>query len=170
MKVTAKQVTVEEFINTVLLHDLALMISFPSLRYLSFGLVADGIEFLGACTDKYHFQEKGRSERRFRRGIERFLKGIDARYSQYNSPSSPYYLYKNLRRAMVHMVWPQSWLALTTRDEATKVGHAHLEIDPHAGKLVLVAEDFYADFTLACEALKARLPILALSNPKLNNR
>jgi hypothetical protein len=160
-----KKTSLESFINSVLLYDLNVMLSYRSLRHLSFCLIAAGIEFLGACTDKYPFEQRGRSEKRFMRGIEYFLKAIDRRYAQYNVPSSRYYLYRHLRHAMVHRVCPQNPLALTTREEASRDGNAHLVIDGDSGKLVLVAEDFYADFALACDALKAQLSTLALSDP-----
>jgi hypothetical protein len=170
MKRANHQRSLEDFINNVLLRDIALMQSSPHLRYLSFGPIAAGIEFLGACTDRYPFEERARSEKRFRRGIERFLKAIDSRYSLYNMPTSPFYLYGHLRHAMLHMVCPERRIALTTREEAAKDGNAHLVIDGESGKLVLVAEDFYADFARACHFLKSRLPTLVLTNPKFRDR
>jgi hypothetical protein len=170
MKVAADHVPLEEFISTLLLHDFGLIVAFPSLRYLSFGLVAAGIEFLGACTDRYPFDQRGRSEKRFMRGIERFLKPIDGRYSKYNTPSSPYYLYAELRHSVVQAVLSRSQVSFMTREDAAKDGTAHLAIDPKDHRLVLVAEEFYAHFALACEALKAQLPTLALSVPKLKGQ
>jgi hypothetical protein len=170
MKLSSCQESLEQFINRVLLRDLALVLSCRQLRYLGFALIAGGIEFLGACTDRYPFEERGRSEKRFRRGIEHFLKTIDTRYAQYNIASSPYYLYRYLRHAMVQSVWQHSRLALMTRGEASKDGNGHLVIDGESRKLVLVDEDFYADFALACDALKAQLSTLVLRKPEPSDR
>ena len=70
-------------------------------------------------------------------------------YKKYNSPHAEFYLYEDLRCALIHTVRPQNRVALTHRAESVKEGTEHLE--KHGNQLVLVAEDLYDDFKIACE-------------------
>ena len=79
------------------------MIDDRHLHYLSFGVVAVGIEFLGACQDPNDFSKPGLSSRRFERGITDFMQQVDARYVAYNQKTSPFNLYKHLRCGMAQL-------------------------------------------------------------------
>jgi hypothetical protein len=139
-------VRVIRFIQTVLINDIGRMINDCRLYYLSFGVIAQGIEFLGACLDELPFDEKDQAEKRFKRAIRNLF---PKKYAKHNSPQAQFYLYKDFRCAMVHKVRPQNRIVLTHRVESIEEGTAHLE--EYNGQLVLVAEDLYDDFKRACE-------------------
>ena len=61
--------TIEDFINTVIHNNIYTMINTPGLQYLSFGVMASMIEFLGACFDCDDFFKDGISGQRFRKAI-----------------------------------------------------------------------------------------------------
>lgn len=151
---------VSQFVKTVLQKDLKKMVHCCELHYLAFGQIAVGIEFLGACRDSHDFGQQGHSGCRFERGITDYMARIDSRYAQFNNSASPYYLYKQLRCGMSHLLRPQGKVAVTTRAEALVDGRAHLTVDTALDKLVFVSEQFYDDFYAACDLLLADLPTL----------
>ena len=136
------------------------------LQYLSFGNIAVGIEFLGACTDNHPFEQPGLSKARFKSGIDTYMAQVDSRYQDYNhfnlncsgTPTSPYYLYKHPRCGMAHIIRPQGAIGFCSRNEAQQDGYSHLEKFPDGSKIVMTAEDFYDDFEKACDLLIADLP------------
>ena len=136
------------FIDQVLLDDLRRMVFEHRLYYLSFGVMASAIEFMGACLDTEDFNQRGRSERRFRLAIAELF---DARYRRFADD-----LYLSLRNGMAHVMRPQSSVAFTNRADGIKEGVSHLE-ETSSGKLVLIAEDLYEDFACAAEVLKRQM-------------
>lgn len=147
----------KSFIETVLIKQLKCMAYTGDTQYLAFGNIAMGIEFLGACTDTHGFNVSGFSKRRFEAGIETYMKQVDTRYSAYNQPTSPHFLYKNLRCGMAHIIRPQGSIGLIGKAGAQGAGYAHLDQTP-SGTLIMTAEDFYEDFAQACDLLIADLP------------
>lgn len=145
---------IEWFINTVLLGDIKTMICTQNIHYLGFGVVACGIEFLGACMDANHFNQKGLSRRRFEEAITTLF---DCGYHQYASQNSKYDLYKHLRCGMAHIMRPQGRVAFTHHQESIQEGTRHLQIQPEIDKLVLISENFYCDFADACRKLKQEM-------------
>jgi len=141
------QVSVEVFIQIVLINDIGRMINKCELYYLSFGVIAQGIEFLGACLDEFPFDNKNQSEKRFKKAI----KSLFPKYAKHNSPRAEFYLYQDLRCALIHTVRPYVRVVLTHRAESVKEGTRHLE--KYENQLVLVAEDLYDDFKKACESV-----------------
>ena len=153
--------SIESFVRTVLLRDLRRMTYDCGLHYLAFGAIAVGIEFLGACQDAEDFGKQGLSGRRFEQGIEDFMRPVDARYSAYNQPGSPFYLYKHLRCGMAHIMRPQGAVGFTCRSDAEKSGYRHLDLVAFGGGrqgVIMTAEGFYDDFAKACEILLTQLP------------
>ena len=150
--------SLESFVRTVLLGDLRRMTYDCGLHYLAFGVIAVGIEFLGACQDVDDFGKEGSSRRRFERGIDDFMAKVDPRYSTYNQQSSPFYLYKHLRCGMAHIMRPQGAVAFTSRSGANADGYRHLDTIPGRAAILMTAEDFYDDFSAACKLLLADLP------------
>jgi len=134
------------------------MVYDANLHYLGIGNISLGIEFLGACLDEYPFNKSGESKKRFKIGIEHFLSKIDPRYSKFNQRSSPYYLYKNLRCGMAHVIRPQGKVHFTSRKESKSDGTKHL--CQSEGRLILVCEDFYDHFAQSCKMLIEKLPTL----------
>ena len=60
--------TVKEFINQVFLNEYKRIID-QGFYYISFALIALGIEYLGACLDSHDFDEEGLSKARFTSAI-----------------------------------------------------------------------------------------------------
>lgn len=69
----------DSFIRTVFLGDLRRMVYDHGLHYLSFGTVAVGIEFLGACTDSDPWDIQHKSKARFAAGIDAYMRQVDPR-------------------------------------------------------------------------------------------
>jgi hypothetical protein len=121
-------------------------------KYLSFGLISQGIELLGSLGDKEEFNmdRLGESANRFNRGLNDFF---GTEYHLYTDKNNDHYLYKNLRCGLLHIVVPKNKIALgeIAKDKGT---YEHLNIYEFADgsrRLVLIAETFYLDFKKACE-------------------
>jgi hypothetical protein len=147
--------TIGWFIDTVLLGDLRRMILDCQLHYLGFGVMASGIEFLGACMDAHPINEDGHSKARFNAAIRGLF---DSRYVAYIDNRDPRHdLYTNLRCGMAHVIRPQADIAFTHRRESQEEKTSHLQIVAGTGKLVLVSEDLYEDFATAAGHLRDRM-------------
>lgn len=132
---------VKEFIEQVLIDDIGKMQG-AGLHYLSFSIIASGIEFLGACLDDKDFNKSGLSEIRFKKGIDELF---DQKYKKEANE-----LYKDLRCGFAHIVGPQGNISLTENKHIGKSTHKNLD-RIKSGNLILIAEDFYRDFKNACD-------------------
>ncbi len=134
---------VVEFIDEILIKQIKEIQE--NHKYLSFGLIAGGIEFLGALLDSYNFDEGYQSKARFNKALRKFF---DPPYHAYADPRS--FLYTNLRCGMQHVVIPQNELVLGERKDSKK--YRHLEKCNYGGneRLFLMAEAFYEDFKAGC--------------------
>ncbi len=134
---------VKDFIEVVLINDIG-SIQQADHHYLSFSLISQGIEFLGACIDRFDFGERGQSENRFILAIQKLF---PSSYHVYNERSSNYYLYTNLRCGLLHMMIPDSSIELIQEAEIPEYGN-HLEIINirNKNRLILVSQEFYSDF------------------------
>jgi hypothetical protein len=150
--------SIQEFVERVLLRDLRRMVYEVKLHYLGFGSIAFGIEFLGACVDDHPFEARRRSAERFKREIDDFMTRSDSRYKEYHDP-----LYQQLRCGIAHVMRPIGKVLFTSRDESTQDQTHHFQIIND--QVLLVCEDFYDDFAIACQALIDQLP--KLTSPKL---
>ena len=139
-----------EFINHVLIDEIRVIQQDEHHTYLSFSLISQGIELLGSLIDKDEFHKIGLSPKRFDAAINNFFtKG----YKEYANKSNDFYLYKNLRCGMLHVLIPQNKLALGER-KYDQGRYEHLKIYPEISgnnRLILIAEDFYEDFKCACK-------------------
>jgi hypothetical protein len=142
-----------EFINQILIAEIRTIQQDYKWKhtYLSFGLISQGIEFLGSLTDEFDIQmdKPGESKNRFNRAIRCFF---DSSYHEYTDDTNPFGLYKNLRCGMLHILIPKNRLILGERQyDHNKYRHLNKYIDA-SGKerLFLMAEDFYEDFQSAC--------------------
>ncbi len=147
---------VSDFIQKVLIDE------FKQIRedghpYISFSLISQGIEFLGACLDSEPFSGKGLSAPRFRRAIYDLF---PPSYHQFNQGTGrPFDLYENLRCGLLHVILPGSRLELIRRSEAAVLNADHLEIKEIRGmyRLVLVSEDLFDDYEKACKEIIGRI-------------
>lgn len=144
--------TVKEFINKILINNYQEILS-QGFHYISFSLIALGIEFLGACIDDADdFGKIGKSGPRFRNAIEDLF---PKQYQKFNDKNNDYDICNNLRNGLAHQLRPKSKIGLTHKKESEKFGTNHLEINND--KLVLVAEEFYRDFRNACTEVIKRI-------------
>jgi hypothetical protein len=158
--------SIESFVLSVFLDDLHRMTYDYGLHYLAFGTIAVGIEFLRACEDAFPFEEKGKSQARFKLGINGYMARVDPRYTTYNDR---FYLYRHLRCGMAHVLRPLGTVGFSSRSAAHKAGQKHLDLVLVRGHeiLLLTAEDFYDHFEQACGHLLDDL--LTKTDPKFQS-
>jgi hypothetical protein len=148
---------ISDFIQKVLIEEFKEIQQDEGHHYISFSLVCQGIEFLGACLDSEPFSAKGRSAARFRRAVYDLF---PASYRQFNQGTGrPFDLYENLRCGLQHVILPESPIELIQQSEKEKFGVNHLEVKEIRGidRLVLVSEDLFDDHEKACKEIIARI-------------
>jgi len=146
-----------DFIQKVLIDELKGIQQDEGHHYISFSLICQGIEFLGACLDSEPFSAKGLSAPRFRRAIYDLF---PTSYRKFNQGSGrPFDLYENLRCGLLHVILPESPLQLIRRTEKAEFDANHLEVKEIRGmrRLVLVSEDLFDDYEKACKEIIARI-------------
>lgn len=114
-------------------------------HYLSFGLITQGIELLGAIIEdpQKEFSERNLSEGRFKKALKRLFP------SEYHIHKD--LLYTELRCGMSHVLRPRNNIVLAQRQ------YGHENLSQMDDKLLLVAEDFFDDFKDACNQVIGRL-------------
>jgi hypothetical protein len=148
---------VMDFIQNVLIDEFKEIQQDEGRAYISFSLISQGIEFLGACLDSEPFSAKGLSAPRFRRAIYDLF---PTPYHPFNQGSGkPFDLYENLRCGLLHIILPGSPLELIRRSGKEKFNANHLQIKEIRGieRLVLVSEDLFDDYEKACKEIIARI-------------
>jgi hypothetical protein len=146
-----------DFIQNVLVNEFKEIQQDDRHHYISFYLICQGIEFLGACLDSNGFSAKGLGAPRFRRAIYDLF---PASYHPFNRGSGkPYDLYEILQYGLWHTILPGSQLELIRRSEKEKLQANHLEIKEirRVDRLVLVLEDLFDDYEKACKEIVARI-------------
>jgi len=146
-----------DFIQKVLIDEFKEIQQDDGHPYISFSLICQGIEFLGACLDSEPFSAKGLSAPRFRGAIYDLF---SRSYHKFNQGSGkPFDLYENLRCGLIHVILPGSRLELIRRTEKAKFNANHLEVKEIRGidRLVLVSEDLFEDYERACKEIIARI-------------
>lgn len=157
--------TVIDFIEIALIKEIK-SIQQEGHHYLSFALIAQGIEFLGACIDSNKFFRTGKSRERFNNAI---LKLFPTSYHHYvKEEGQPYDLYDNLRCGLLHVLLPQNDIELIQESEIEKFGK-HLEIKEIRKKqrLLLVSQDLMDDFEDACKNVINKIRNKKISHPKV---
>ena len=149
----------KEFIETVLINEVgAIHLQYP---YISFAMMAIGIEFLGKSLNQYEdWNQPDRSKIDF----ELAINSLNS-FAKYRPLLTSHNLWTSLRNGFLHSFVPKNTLTLSSKDET-----AHLvAITPT--KINLRCEDFYADFKGACQEViaienfpsnKMSLPLLQL--------
>lgn len=126
----------KEFIQKVFIAELSELSQ--KNHYISFAIMAIGIEFLGKCLDaSAKHWNVSKSEKNFIEAIESL--NAFKKYRQHKN-----ILYTDLRCGFAHSFVPKSKLTLSSKNEMP-----HMNIDN--GRLNLRCEDFYEDFKSACE-------------------
>ena len=146
-----------EFVQKVLIDELKEIQRNEDHHHISFSLICQGIEFLGACLDSDPFSAKGLSAPRFRRAIYDLF---PASYHPFNQGTGkPFDLYEIFRCGMLHVILPGSRLELIGRAEKTQLCVKHLEVKEIRGldRLVLILEDLFDDYEEACKEIISRI-------------
>ncbi len=160
---------VKEFINNVLINEIKDIQQKEGHHYLSFGLISQGVEFLGACLDNNDFNVKNKSKERFNKAIKELFPDD---YKQYvkNRTTDQFDLYGNLKCGLLHIVVPGSDIELIQTSEISYFGN-NLDEKIIRGKkrLILVSEIFMSDFEDACKEVIHRIDNNIFSHSKMYN-
>jgi|ERR1700757_271936 len=133
----------KDFIQNVLIGEIAVLSE--TNPYITFALMAIGIEFLGKCLDtNEHDWNKGKSKVNFEKAINT-LDSLE-KYRKY-LPSNQYGLWDSLRNGFAHSFVPKKQLGLSSKGEAE---HVLEYTQNNIRKLNLKCEDLYIDFKGAC--------------------
>ena len=157
---------ISDFIQKVLIDEFNDIQQDTGHHYVSFSLICQGIEFLGACLDSDAFSNKGLSAPRSRRAIYDLF---PISYHKFNQGTGkPFDLYENLRCGLFHVILPEARLELIRRFEKPTFGASHLEVKEIRGinRIVLVLEDLFDDYEKACKKIIARMTDGRLSSWK----
>ena len=155
----------KEFIDTVLINEVgAIHLQYP---YISFAMMAIGIEFLGKCLNNYEsWNESGHSKKDFELAINS-LNSFD----KYRPLLTSHTLWTSLRNGFLHSFVPKNTLTLSSKNET-----AHL-VALTPTKINLRCEDLYEDFKGACQEVinmtnfqsnKMSLPLLEFPDIQIN--
>ncbi|MFB3885503.1 MAG: hypothetical protein ACE144_09765 [Thermodesulfobacteriota bacterium] len=148
---------ISDFIQAVLIDQFKEIQQKEENNYISFNLICQGIEFLGACLDSEPFSAKGLGASRFRRAVHDLFPKT---YQPFNQGSGkPFDLYEDLRCSLLHVILPGTPLALIRRSEKEQFHATHLEVKEIQGvnRLVLVLEDLFDDYEKACREIISRM-------------
>lgn len=159
--------TLKQTIEGVLIAEIKAIQQTHGHHYLSFGLIAQGIEFLGACLDSNAFHQSGLSQDRFRRAISHLFPDV---YNKFNAKEAPFDLYAHLRCGLLHVLIPGSPIELIQENEKPIFGAAHLEIVHIRGteRLVLVSQDLFRDYEEACRKVIQKIDNGEIDQTKAN--
>lgn len=145
-----------EFIEQTLIKEFRSIQQDPgNHKYLSFGLIAQGIEFLGSLIDDKEIDQAGLSRIRFDSALINFF---DSKYHEYANKDNDFNLYSNLRCGMLHIIIPAQNIALGELEHDDVNNHLKvLQFSDGKERLLLIAEEFYYDFKNACESVISKL-------------
>jgi hypothetical protein len=147
------KLTPKEFIQNVLINEIGeIHLNHP---YISFAIMAIGIEFLGKClNESASWNESYRSKPDFELAINTLNS-----FAKYRPLLTSHNLWDSLRNGFLHSFVPKNTISLSSKDQAS-----HLQlISPK--QINLKCEDFYIDFKGACEEV---LKMETFKNPKMD--
>ena len=128
----------KEFIQTVLINEISEI--HESHPYISFAIMAIGIEFLGKCLNSSKSWNAANSKGDFESAINE----LEA-FSSYRPYLESHTLWNSLRNGFAHSFVPKNTITLSSKDEAD---HFHKNSET---QINLKCENFYADFKKGCE-------------------
>ena len=135
--------TEKEFIEKFFIQEIQ-RLQENDFHYFSFILIGQAIETLGAFLDNKPFTAQQQSKIRFGKALNRLFPPA------YKKANFNHWLYIKLRCTMAHVFIPGNGLIVLKQDDCL-AHHKHLE--KHNDDMVLIAEQFKADFDLACKRL-----------------
>lgn len=131
----------KEFISKVLISNIGDI--HKDYHYISFALMAVGIEFLGKCIGSEEKWDKGKPKNDFERAINHLNS-----FSKYRPYLDKYKIWDSLRNGMLHSFRPKSKLSFSSGNEMKHLSEFN---DNGVDKINLKCEDLYKDFKAACE-------------------
>jgi len=150
--------TSKEFIQKVFINQVDKLIQ-AELYHFAFVVMAQGLEVLGSFVDEKPLKAKDQSKLRFSHAINRLMP------KEYAKLNDNHRLYDQLRASLAHTFTSGRHVFLTSKDHK-EYGNKHLQ--NIEGKLILVAENFYADFKKACIRLLEGMEKGIISDKKVN--
>lgn len=132
---TPRTISPKSFIEHTLIDGIGEVVKLNA--YLSFALMAMGIEFIGKCNLPDHEDWNIKPDKAFKKGHE-LLTDEDSRYADIN-------LKDELRNGLVHSFLPKSKIVLSE----VKNGQIHFGKDS-SDRTILVAEILFRDFVRTC--------------------
>jgi hypothetical protein len=154
----------KEFIQDVLIDEIGQI--HTQHPYISFSLMAIGIEFLGKCLNEHEdwnnwIPPKERQPNTIV-DFDRAIRELTS-FEVYRDYLSSHGLRNSLRNGFLHSFTPKANISVSSKDEMP-----HLV--EHDGKINLRCEDFYNDFKNACLEIIAKdeFPTTKVKSPLLH--
>jgi len=140
---------ITKFIRKVLITEIGDIVD--RHKYLSFGVVSQGIELLGACLDEHEFiyGKTGISRPRFDLALSELF---PEKYRVFWEGAEPEMsLYKNIRCGMLHSVLPKNPFMLGQAKSDGRENHLkQRKATDGSIRYMVIAEEYYEDFRCAC--------------------
>lgn len=133
----------KEFIKRIFVDEIG-RLQKEGFYFFSFILMGQAIESLGCFLDDKPLKAKAQSTKRFSKSLN-ILMG-----NEYRAVNKDHWLYDKLRNQLTHSFVPSQSLMLCSK-ESLPNGAKHLQ--KFNDRLVLVAEEMYADLVKGCEKL-----------------
>jgi hypothetical protein len=135
--ISMTHLTPKKFIEQVFISELEELSKVN--HYISFAIMATGIEFLGKCLDNTakDWNVRNRTEQNFKSAIDTLDAFVNYRQHKH-------ILYTDLRCGFAHSFVPGPKLSLSSKNETEN-------LTVNEGILNLRCEDFYKDFKAACK-------------------
>ncbi|MCC6410219.1 MAG: hypothetical protein IT270_01090 [Saprospiraceae bacterium] len=150
--------TVSDFIKTVFLQEYKTVIQHP---YVAFSLIFNSIELLGKCLNDDSDFDSGKPGVNFKKAIKELF---DSKYHDLH-------LFDPMRNGFAHTFRPKKnrKIRLKSRSELETL---NLNIPNLAntsdGQQILFIEDFYEDFSNACNKIIDKIKSGEIQHPKLH--
>ena len=141
-----------EFIEKVIINDISVMHK-NGLYFLSFVIMSNAIETLGAFLDNKPLRARAQSQKRFNLAINKLF------LVKYKKANNNNFLYDKLRNHLSHNILPSSYLILADKENESQ---KHLTI--YENKLFIAADILYIDLVNA-----AKIIIKKINNNELKN-
>ena len=156
---TDNNLSAKDFIQKVFIGETGRLVD-EGFYHFAFVIMAQGLETLGSFLDSKPLKAREQSKLRFSHAINRLMP------KEYSKLNNNHKLYDQLRASLSHTFTAGRKVFLTSKSNK-EFGKKHLqEIDE---KLILVVEDFYADFKKACERLLDGMDKGIISERKTNS-
>lgn len=139
-----------EFIRNVLAAEVGDIVE--RHKYLSFSIISQGIEFLGACLDEFDFDLQNNSGQRFDNAL---LELFPSTYKIFADRKKDISLYKNIRCGLIHYGIPKKKFVLGSimNGDNEDIHLKSIKCKDGSKRYGLIAEIFYKDFRNACRTL-----------------